>query len=167
MVRKRKGVGYIIEGFMSALIIFIFVISGISTTSTDNQQWNTFQDEISANDLGHVMQKTGYVEDYIAKGQTGNIRTAFESVSDNKLSVSGSIQNTPIGAQSIGFYAPPSEITDVSLTEVSSGDRCYNGLEEIPSEEPILRTQDTKGSLENVHNLRLYVADQDPTSVSG
>lgn len=155
---RRKGVGYIIEAFVAALVIFIFAMSH-HAHSPEAQNWDIFQSQVGANDLTYVMEKTGHTESMVRRGELGGLQSAFSGVSDNSLSVSGTIENTPLGKSRIGIYTLPSEIHTESLTELTSGDPCFGDLEEIDSEYTILHTD---GSLESYHGVRLYVADTDP-----
>lgn len=166
MVKSRKGVGYAIEAFIASLVIFIFVLGGL-TTSPSERDWSRFQDKVGANDISYVMQETGYTDEMVKKGQTGSIKTAFSAITGEKLQVSGSLDQTSAGSSKVGFYALDSKIITENLTAVSNGDRCYNELEEISSEYPVLRTTNESGSLEDNYGVRIYLSDSDPRSGSG
>lgn len=162
----EKGVGYIVEAFVAALILFIFVVSH-QAHSPETRDWSNFQQQVSANDLTYVMQKTGHTEKMISRGQTGSLQAAFSGVTDDRMKVSGTVKDTPIGESTIGFYTPDSDIHEEDLVQVSSGDRCNGELTEIQdsSEYEVLRTQ--SGGLESIHDVRIYVTDTDPEHSSG
>ena len=168
MVRKRKGIGYVIEGFIASLVIFIFVLGGLTVTSSQ-ENWEEYQDEIAAQDISYVMLQANYTDKMVAKGEKGSISTAFSALTDEKLQVSGSLDNSAAGTSQIGFYAPENKIIQENVTEVTAGDRCAGDLSEIESEpsSPILRTQNTTNSLERKYGVRLYISDNDPRSGSG
>lgn len=160
--REEKGIGYVIEAFVAAIVLFIFAFSHHAEAPQD-RDWNNFQDQVSANDLTYVMQKTGHTDKMVKRGQTGSIQTAFSALTENRMSISGTIENTPIGNSRVGFYTDSSDIITEELVEVTSGDPCHDHFQDVESEYPVLRTQDNAGSLENLHGVRLYLADMDPT----
>lgn len=157
MMDRRKGIGYMIEGFLAALILFVFVTGTFEPAET--QDWDSFQREIASKDLAHTLKDSGHLEEFIQRSETGSIQTAVSAISNGQLAVSGTVTQLPLGDYRLGFYTLPADRHTETLQEVSSGDRCDGDLEEISSEEPVLRSDETGLS---DHGLRLYVADSDP-----
>lgn len=159
---KQKGVGYTIEAFIAVLTLFIFAIGSFQAPA--GQDWNRFQSEVAARDIGHVLQKTGNTEAFLQRGETGSFQTAVSALTQDRLKVSGDVINLPIGEKSVGFHVLDSDIHTFNPQTVSSvGDKCANrnDLEEIESEYEIKRTQNER------HGVYLYIADTDPEDPGG
>lgn len=161
----RKGIGYTIEAFVAILTLFVFAVGSIQTTASPD--WNGFQAEVSAKDIGYVLHKTGKMERLLERGETGSIQTAASALTSDRLQFSGTVKGLPIGEKRIGFHVLDNKIHDFNPKTASSlGDSCYsdksdNDLEEIDSEEPVKRTQNKK------HGVYLYIADTDPDIPGG
>lgn len=164
--KQRKGVGYMIEGIVAAVTIFIFAF-GQSPAETA-QDWSTFQDQIAANDLSYTLKKTGDLNAILKRQHTGSLETAVSSMTEGELETSGTIDNLPLNDASIGFtstnYSNLQERHTDPIRDVQSGDRCSGDLEEIEQQSgtSIKRTEDP-GDHDGVV---LYFADTDP-QVSG
>lgn len=162
MVESRKGIGYIIEALAALMVLFIFVMG--NAPSEPNTNWNSFQQELMSQDITLVMEKTGDADDFIRNGETGTLVTMAQTLSQDRLSVSGTIDNVPISTQVIGFHTVEADRDNVSLDTVQNlNDECYENddLEEIePEEGDILRSENPRD------DTYLYVADTDP-DISG
>lgn len=160
---NRKGIGYTLEGFLALITILIFAISAMSTPQP-SQDWNEFQEEVTAQDITHVMKTTGHLDEMIKRGETGSIATTAYELSDRNMQISGNLENIPIEEKHIGFHIlPGDEITGLDTETVSSlNDQCEGQLNEIDSEQEIRRTTGT--TPEDNH---LYFADSDPTTAAG
>ncbi len=162
---NRKGIGYTIEAFIAAITLFVFVLGSFS--SPPPQSWDTFQDQIAAKDMSHTLKKTGHLEQFLGNGETGSIQTVAETLSKGRIEVSGNVENLPIQESSIGFHVLPGDVYTESLVDVTAGDSCEGDLEELESEYTIKRTEDTGGSRESYHGIRIYVTDSDPKESAG
>lgn len=158
----RKGIGYTLEGFLALLTILIFAISAMTVTQP-TQDWNEFQEEVTAQDITHVMKTTGHLDEMIRRGETGSIATVAYELSDRSMQISGNLENIPIEEKRIGFHIlPEDEITGLETDTVSSlNDQCEGQLGEIDSEHEIRRTVDQR------HDTHLYLADSDPRNAAG
>lgn len=161
---KRKGVGYMIEAFMASLTLFVFAASTLSSPAATD--WTGYQSEVTGRDIGHALKKSGHLESFASRGETGSIRTASRVLSGGKMTVSGSVEGLPTEEKKFGYHVPPEGIHLNRTVEVD-GSRCDGDLEEIDSEYPVRRTRDVPGSLENRHEARLYIADIDPSIPDG
>lgn len=163
MVERRKGIGYIIEALAALLVLFIFVIGNNPVEPATD--WNDFQDQVMSQDITLVMEKSGDIDDFVRNGETGSTTTLAETLSDGRLSVSGSIENVPITTQVVGFHTLEDDRNNVTLSPVEevADNQCYqdNDLEEIESEEGEIHR-----SKNAVDGSYLYVADTDP-EISG
>lgn len=159
---KRKGIGYTLEGFLALLTILIFAISTISAPQP-TQDWNEFQEEVTAQDITHTLKTTGHLDQMIKRGETGSIATSAYELSDRSMQISGNLENIPIEEKSIGFHIiSDDEITDLETQTISSlNDQCEGQLGEIDSEHEIRRT------VNQIHDTHLYFADTDPRNASG
>lgn len=162
MVERRKGIGYIIEALSALLVLFIFVLGNTPTEPATD--WNNFQKNILSQDLTLVMEKTGDADDFIRNGETGTMMTMMDTLSQDRLSVSGSVENVPISTQIVGFHTIEDNRTNISFSPVQDlNDQCYqqDSLEEIePAEGEIMRSDDSRD------DTYLYIADTDP-DISG
>jgi hypothetical protein len=157
---KRKGIGYMIEVMASLLVVFTFILGNIpADPGTD---WSDFQTEIIGEDITYVLEETGDTESFIRGGETGSLVTASETLSRDRVSVSGSVENVPISTQIVGFHTREIDRLNASLTPVSSGDQCHDDLEELEdSDAEILRSENTRAG------AHIYVTDSDPGVSSG
>lgn len=164
--KQRKGVGYMIEGIIAALTVFIFAFG--QSPADNAQDWSNFQNEITANDLSYTLKQTGDINTILKRQHTGSLETAVSSMTDNQLKVSGTIENLALKDGSIGVsatnYGGLEERHTDPIRDVQSGDQCSGDLEEIEQQSgtSIKRTEDT-GDHDGVV---LYFADTDP-QVSG
>ncbi|MFB6190324.1 MAG: hypothetical protein ABEJ91_02015 [Candidatus Nanohaloarchaea archaeon] len=159
---RQKGIGYTIEAFIAVLTLFIFAVGSFQAPA--GQDWNRFQAEVAARDIGYVLQETGNTEAFLERGETGSFQTAVSALTQDRLTVSGDVINLPIGEKSIGFHVLDRDIHTFNPQTVSSlGDTCAarGDLEEIDHEYEIKRTQDER------HGVYLYLADSDPESAGG
>lgn len=169
MVEKRKGIGYMIEAIVASLTIFVFAVGSLSSPPQHN--WNQFQDQIEAQDVGYVIEESGHMENFLERSETGSMRTAASTLSEN-LEITGTVQNLPIRRSRIGFHTQLEDIHGLRTnTSEAVEDRCYenNDLEEINSEFPIKRTQDAYSNIPGSppHGVHLYIADTDPKDPTG
>lgn len=152
---KRKGIGYTLEAIVALMTLFMFALG--NTPAEPSQNWADFQKKTSAKDLGHTLKKTGDLESFLKRRETGSLKTAVQSISSGQLQVSGTIENLPIKEAVIGVHAKPSDIYNVDLRDRQT---CTGDLEEIETSEDILET-------ENYNSPRIYVADTDPDIAGG
>ena len=164
--KQRKGVGYMIEGFVAAITIFIFAFGQSPAETT--QDWTGFQSQITANDLSYTLRETGDINHFLKLQNTGSLETAVSSMTEEQLKVSGTVENLPLNDGAIGFtstnFGDLEERHTDSVTDVSSGDQCDGDLEEIEQQPgtSIKRTEDP-----SLHDgVVLYFADTDP-QISG
>lgn len=164
--KQRKGIGYMIEGIIAAVTVFIFAFGQTPTETA--QDWSSFQNQITANDLSYTLKKTGDLNAILKEQNTGSLETAVSSMTDGQLEISGTVDNLPLNDASIGFtstnYGGLEERHTDSIRDVESSDRCSGDLEEIEQQSgtSIKRTEDP-GAHDDVV---LYFADTDP-QVSG
>lgn len=155
-----------IEGFVAALTVFIFAFG--QTPADPSQDWATFQNQLTANDLSYTLEKTGDLNTILKKQHTGSLETAVSSMTEEQLEISGTIDNLPLNDATIGFtstnYNGLQERHTDSIRDVQSGDQCSGDLEEIEQQSgtSIKRTEDPG----NHDGVVLYFADTDP-QVSG
>ncbi|MFB6213591.1 MAG: hypothetical protein ABEJ07_03460 [Candidatus Nanohaloarchaea archaeon] len=162
MVDRSKGIGYSVEAFVAILTLFVFAIGSLQ--SPPSHDWSRFQGEVAAKDITYVLQKTGNMDAFLQRGETGSLRTAASTLAQGRLEASGSVQNLPIGEKVVGFHVLQTGIHDIrARTATSLGDRCAtsNDLEEINSENDVMRTVSER------HGVHLYVADIDPSVPGG
>ncbi|MFB6208327.1 MAG: hypothetical protein ABEJ69_03180 [Candidatus Nanohaloarchaea archaeon] len=163
---KRKGIGYSIEAIAAMFILLSFAATSFTIPSA-TQDWRNYQRQIAANDLSYALQKTGHLENFMRRGDTGSVRTAVETISSRDMKVSGTVSNLPILETSIGFHTLYDKIFTQPLYDMT-GDPCQGDIEEIKdeSEAPVLRT-DPSDLLTGQHQVRLYFADTDPKHSGG
>lgn len=161
-MKKRKGIGYIIEAMAALMVLFIFVLG--NSPSEPATDWSSFQQEIMSQDLTLVMEKTGDADDFIRNGETGTLVTMMETLSQGRLSVSGTIENVPISTQLVGFHTIEENRTNATFDSVQDlDDQCYedDSLEEIePEDGNVMRSENARD------DTYLYIADTDP-DISG
>lgn len=159
MVKSRKGISYVLEVIIAILVVISFSF-GIVEYTGQEQDWSEYRGEIAANDLTYSLYESGHMEVFVQHSNTGSLKTAVNAISGRDTEISGSIQNIPLNEINMGFHTLQEDVhDDLDVTEVSSGDRCYNDLEEIEEEKvdgDILRTND---DFEDNYNVRLYFAD--------
>jgi len=158
---KRKGLVYMIEATIALLIIFLFVLG--NTVDAPSQDWSDYQDEVSATDLTYTLKQTGDLEKMIQRRDTGSIETVAESLTDDQLGVSGTVQELPLNSISAGFHTPDSEIhDDLEMRTMENGDECYNDLEEIEERKEDGSSIYRSNEAYSWHGTVLYFADLDP-----
>lgn len=165
-INSRKGIGYMIEGIIAAVTIFIFAFGQMP--AEPSQDWSSFQNQITANDLGYTLKKTGDMTVFLKNKNTGSMQTAVSSMTEEQLEISGTIDNLPLNDASIGFTSTNlgsvEERHIETVSDVQSGDRCYGDLEEI---EPQSGTSIKKTEDPGEHSgVVLYFADTD-SQISG
>ncbi|MFB6099768.1 MAG: hypothetical protein ABEK16_00710 [Candidatus Nanohalobium sp.] len=161
----RKGTGYALESIVAVATVFIFIFGGLQVP--ENQNWDSFRRQVSADDLTYALQDSGYMNHALSEGEVGSIQTAFSTISERRVEVSGLVSNLPINENKVAFYTKPSRRYTQGLMDASSGS-CAGDLDEIASrsEEPVLQTDGT-GVDANYPDERVYVADLDPNQVGG
>ena len=159
---KKKGIGYIIESFVSSLIVLVFVLSSFNSISNYDQDWNSFENDVTAEDATYVLQKTGYIEKMLENGDTRLLSSIGSSMTDSRLETSGSLDGPPTGSYTVGLFARTENSEKVEVTQVSAGDRCYGDLEEVDSESGLIYRTTASSLIENRHDTRVYFADIDP-----
>ena len=161
-----KGIGYALEAMMASVVIFLFIFGTVEVTSPD-QDWNDYQRELAAQDLTYSMKASGKLTSFLKRGETGSLQTAFAEISDRDMEASGAVSNLPISHADIGYFTVPDKRENQSITEVESGDRCHDDLNELErfanASDPIYRTEDSE--LADTHDVTLYFANTNPTGV--
>ena len=162
---KRKGAGYALEAIVAVATVFIFIYGGLEIP--ENQDWNDFRTQSSADDLTYALQDSGYVNHGLSEGEIGSVQEAFSTISERSVEVSGLVSNLPINENKVAFFTRPSRRFTQNLESVSGG--CEGDLEEITSrsEREVLRT--AGGELYNMGghtDERLFIADLDPANAS-
>ncbi|MFB6200337.1 MAG: hypothetical protein ABEJ83_05625, partial [Candidatus Nanohaloarchaea archaeon] len=153
---KRKGIGYMIEVIVALITLVVFVLS--VSIPQQNLDWNRFQKKLETKDMALTLKKTGDASKWIKYRNTGNFKT-FSKLTTG-LETGGSLHNFPPTQQKIGVTTLPNNRNTVNVKQVTSTDYCYGDLEEIKTEEPVLRTENQK------HDTHLYFGDTDP-QISG
>ena len=163
---SSKGAGYSIEAVLAAVILFTFAFGAVD--SPEARDWSSFQNEIAARDLTHMIKKSGDVDVFLRNSNTGGIRTQISEISGRDLQVSGTVENLPLNQMRIGFHRMPSEIHINETEPVQAGDRCDGDLTSLDasSEEPILRA-DPSNHLVGKHDAYLYFGDTDASQPGG
>lgn len=164
--KQRKGAGYMIEGIIAAVTIFVFAFG--QSPAEPVQDWSNFQNQITANDLSYTLKQTGDLEAILETQNTGSLETAANTLTEGQLEVSGTIENLPLNDASIGFtstnYEDLQERHTDQIRDLESDDRCAGDLEEIENQSAIKRTN---ASLTSKHdNVVLYFANTNP-EISG
>lgn len=163
-MKKRKGAGYFIEGIVAILVLLIFVAGSYASLSQE-RSWVEFEREVAAGDLTYTLKQTGHLDRFVERGETGAVRGVSSSLTSYDTSISGTVSGIPTGTHLVGVYTDrdgTDTVTDESLTDVDSDDRCYGDLSEIrPDEGNVVRTS-SSGPIEQLHGIRLYFADADP-----
>ncbi|MFB6114731.1 MAG: hypothetical protein ABEK04_00425 [Candidatus Nanohalobium sp.] len=152
----RKGQMHVLDAIAAVIVLLFFAIANFG--GGGYKDWSSYENKIAAKDLSYTLKKTGHLESFITRGETGNIKTAITTVSERDLQVAGKIQGVPPNLD-IGFYSLPSELKNASVQRVTSGDRCHGSLDEIESRSvaPLLRTEGGSGTMESQHgDVRLY-----------
>jgi len=152
---NRKGIGYTLEAISAILLLFIFALG--NTPPEPSQDWTEYRKTIAANDLGHVLQSTGDMENFVKRSNTGSLQTAVSTLSSDRLKVSGNVNGLPIERTSIGFNRS-NGVKTIGLQSVTS---CSGDLEEIESQAEILETSSTEDG------VKLYLGDTDPEVAGG
>lgn len=149
---------HVMDAIAAVMILFFFAISGFDTG--EGSDWNRYETEIGAEDLSYTLKKTGNIGYYVENGKTGNIKRAFEGVTKRNYDVSGAIKGVPPNLE-VGWYKRPSEIKNVAVTEVTTGDQCYTEVQNTlqkKSAPPIIRTQPS-AIQNNNDGITLYSGD--------
>lgn len=158
---KRKGIGYMIEVMASLLVVFTFILGNApSEPSTD---WSSFQKEMIAQDITYTLEKTGDTESFIRGGETGSLKTAAQTIGNDRVSVTGTVENVPISSQTVGFNIRPVDRFNDTLEDVDTlNDQCHqdDDLQELESEYEILRSENQRAG------AYIYITDSDP-GISG
>ncbi len=149
-----KGLGYAIEAIIAMLTILIFSLGAIQISEPE-QDWSSYQREVSAHDLTYSMEKTGHTESFVSRAETGSLQTAMTTVSDRDMEISGLVSEIPISEIGIGFYTLSNDTYTESLTTANA--ECSGDLNEIQdfSSSPIIRTDGSSGQ-EALHGVTLY-----------
>lgn len=164
--RQRKGIGYMIESIIASVTIFIFAFG--QSPAEPVQDWSNFQSQIAVNDLSYTLKETGDLNAILKEQNTGSLETAFYSMTEEDVEISGTIENLPLNEGSIGFtstnFGGLEEIHQDSIEDVTSSDQCSGDLEEIDQQSgtSIKRTGDPSEH----DGVVLYFADTDP-QISG
>ena len=161
----RKGAGYSIE-----LIVSIFVLLAFAATSfevPEGHDWEEFQQEVASEDLTYSLYKTGDLDHFLQEAETGSLKTAATTISQQDMSVSGTITELPILETRVGYNVlPKNQYPNQDLGGIT---QCGGDLDELrsESENDELRQIDTTGTRYDEHGIALYVGDTDPTISDG
>jgi len=159
-----KGAGYALEAIVAIATIFVFVFG--SLTVPPNQDWADFRETTSAQDLTYAMQQTGYINHALKNGETGSLQTAFSTVTERNIEVSGLVSNLPINENRVAFYVNESSRYTRQLKSVS-GSECEGDLEEITGRSEDGRVLKTVESAPiNPDGNVTYLGDLDPSNTS-
>lgn len=168
---ERKGVGYLVEGFASVLIILVFVFSTFFSMTAETEDWTGYRTEISASDLENSALEAGQLSNFIVTGSAPRLSEYYSDISGNELEASTTFSSTSGQLVSVGVYVPSSGRETLTMQEVKSpADRCNNELDELRHESSsgnILRSKGGGGSIEDEVGARLYLVDADPRNGSG
>lgn len=164
---KRKGIGYTLEAIVAILTVIVFTAGAFQ--STQPFEWDGFQRETTAKDLGYVLKETGNLGNFSKRAESGSIRTAVSTLTDQRMEASGTINNLPVGEKKIGFYTAIDRRQKQSSRELL--DECGGNLGELPSEYAIKRSwQGVAGGDDDLEqkngDIRVYITDSDP-QISG
>jgi len=168
-----KGLGYSLEAMMAVIMILLFSL-GVLQISSPDQDWSEYQRQVAAQDLTYSMQASGKLENFVKRGELGAFQDSVTTVSDRNMEVSGAVSDLPLYEFAIGYFTRPQNRSQEDLVEVSSGDRCYDDLEELegfvddPSADPIYRTERSSNddlAHSSNYNVTLYFANTDPTGL--
>jgi len=159
---KRKGIGYIVEAFVSSLIIFIFVLSSYSAITADQQDSN-IENKIMAQDATLTLSQTGYIERMMENGDPEMVPEVANSLTDRGTGTQFAFNGPPSGHYSMGIYTPGERLLNSSLESLTSDDRCSGELNETNSEFTPIHTN-LSSKIEQKHGVRLYFVDRDSLS---
>lgn len=157
---------HVLDSIAAVLILLIFAVSNFGT-STQND-WTAYENKIAAQDLSYTIKKTGLLGDSLKGGETGNLKTAIDVISERDMDVSGEITGVPPNLD-IGYYLLDSKRKSAPLTRVNTTNSCYGQVQNNlrpRSDQPILRTRE--GSLLESKNggATLYLGNlRDGTNV--
>jgi hypothetical protein len=159
---ERKGIGYAIESLIAVATVLIFIFGSLQIP--DNQDWDSFRRQASADDLTYAIQDSEYMNHALSEGEIGSVQTAFSTITERNVEISGLVSNLPINENRVAFYTKPSRRHLLGIEEVNGG--CEGDLEEITqdSEEPPLRVNGSELGTP-YDDETLYFGDLDPNQV--
>lgn len=150
MVEKRKGIGYVLEAIAAVMTLLLFAVG--NSPAPPAQDWSTFQEEISANDLGYTLKQTGDLEDFVRDREGGSFQTVTEELSSGRLSVAGTLENIPKDDSNVGFHVLKRQHHETDVDAVSS---CEGDLaDEVENQSEIISTEKEPPR----HETELYFA---------
>lgn len=162
---KQKGAAYLIDAAVGIMILLIFTLGTFSIDS--GTSWNSFENQVAAQDLSYTLKKTGHLEKFVSRGETGSLQTAIATVSEKDFTVSGELSGIPYNMK-VGFYTSSPRIHSKQVTPVRSTDECADEVDNqlrTQSEAEILSTDN--GQLAgNDYGVKLYLGS-DPYHGSG
>lgn len=156
---KREGIGYAIELVIAILIVFTFIVGAMELYG--DKSYADYRISTVANDITYVSDELGFTDEIAVRGHTGTYETFVNSITDRRITVSGSIRGMPFQDQiSIGFHTDE-KIDDNTFEGV---DQCEGNLDEIEiyhEDGDILKNQND--TTQERYNATLYLANTDDT----
>ncbi|MFB6215423.1 MAG: hypothetical protein ABEJ72_00410, partial [Candidatus Aenigmatarchaeota archaeon] len=92
-----------------------FVIG--NTPDAPDQDWNRFQKQIEAQDLGYALKKSGDTEELMKRHETGSYQTLISVLSEGNMEVSGTLTNLPKQGGLIGFHVTDAGDNSATLVD--------------------------------------------------
>lgn len=154
----RKGQMHVMDA-IAAVLVLLFFAAGNFNPSVSND-WTAYENRIAATDLSYALEKSGYVESFIQRGETGSLKTAVDGISERDLDVSGEITGIAPNLK-IGYYTLPSDISYASISRVNSSDPCYSEVQnqlQPHSQIDIMRT-DSGGMQGTNDGITVYIGN--------
>jgi hypothetical protein len=157
-----KGIGYAIESLIAVATVLIFIFGVLNVP--EGQDWSSFRRGVTADDLTYAVQDSDYLNHALREGEIGSVQTAFSTISETNVEISGLVSNLPINENRVAFYTKPSRRHILAVEDVDGG--CEGDLEEITgdSEEPPLRVNGSELG-PPYSGETLYFGDLDPNQV--
>jgi hypothetical protein len=152
-----KGIAQVIDALAGIAIIVIFVLG--SMTVIDGQQWDNYQNTISAQDLGYTLERSGLIKNYVGSSDFGDIKSIVEAASEDTIEASLAEINMPKKTD-IGLHIHKEEIERLNYSRPDFSDACLDnpGDEIIPeSDEPVVSTNLSSGNLMDRTGVQVYL----------
>jgi hypothetical protein len=123
----RKGQMHVMDA-IAAILVLMFFAAGNFNPSVSND-WTGYENQIAATDLSYALERSGYVERFVQRGETGSLKAAVDGISERDLDVSGEITGIAPNLK-VGYYTLPSDINYASISRVNSSDPCSDAVQD-------------------------------------
>lgn len=160
----RKGQMHVMDAIAAVMILFFFAISGFDTTGGND--WQSFENQISATDISYTLKQTGHLEHMVKNGESGSVQGAANGITQREFSISGQIQGVAPNLD-LGFYRRPQDVKKATLDEVVATDNCYSDVQN--DIDPKVRGEVLKTNASTLLNqnsdITLYLGDYEPENI--